>query len=137
MIHSVNSELQKNVTTERLKIRMNQMISLEKNVFARFVTIFIKDIILKIADLISSASCTSCLSNIGAIKVDEKLERYIENFNVLNASESLKLTICSFKDDLSIGISSKYVNNDIVKNFCRFFKESGINGVMNISEEEI
>lgn len=137
VIHSVNSELQKNVTTERLKIRMNQMISLEKNVFARFVTIFIKDIILKIADLISSASCTSCLSNIGAIKVDEKLERYIENFNVLNASESLKLTICSFKDDLSIGISSKYVNNDIVKNFCRFFKESGINGVMNISEEEI
>lgn len=137
VIHSVNSELQKNVTTERLKIRMNQFISLEKNVFARFVPIFIKDIILKIADLISSTGCTSCLSNIGAIKVDEKLERYIENFNVLNASESLKLTICSFKDDLSIGISSKYVNNDIVKNFCRFFKESGINGVMNISEEEI
>lgn len=137
VIHSVNSELQKNVTKERLKIRMNQMISLEKNVLARFVPIFIKDIILKMADLISSTGCTSCLSNIGVITVDKKLESYIENFNVLNTSGSLKLTICSFKDDLSIGISSKYVNNDIVKNFCRFFKDNGISGVINISEEEI
>lgn len=98
------------------------MISLEKNVFARFVPIFIKVIVLKMADLISSTGCTSCFSNIGATKVDEKLERYIEIFNVLNYTGTLKLAICSFKADLSIGISSKYVNNDIVKNFCRFLK---------------
>ena len=41
---------------------------------------------------------------------------------MLNASGSLKLTICSFKDDLSIGISSKHVNNDIVKTFVVFLK---------------
>ena len=122
MIHSVNSELQKKCYNRKIKIRMNQMISLEKNVFARFVPIFIKVIVLKMADLISSTGCTSCFSNIGATKVDEKLERYIEIFNVLNATGTLKLAICSFKADLSIGISSKYVNNDIVKNFCRFLK---------------
>ena len=136
VIESVNNQLRKNTTLENLKPRMNQMISFEKNIIARFVPIFIKDFVLKIADLISSGGCTSCVSNIGSIKVDERLEQYIENFNVLTTSGSLKLTICSFKDDLSIGISSKYVNNNIIKNFCRFFSDENINGIINISEED-
>lgn len=136
IINSVSIQLKKNVTIEKLKLRMNKMIALEKNIFARFTPIFIKDIVLKIADLISTIGCTCCLSNIGAIKVDERLEEYIDNFNVLTTTGTLKLTICSFKDDLSIGISSKYINNDIIKSFCRFFSSKGISEVINTNKED-
>ncbi len=136
IIKSINEQLKRSATTTELKKRMNQMISIEKNIFARFTPLFIKDIILRIADLITSSASTSSVSNIGIIKVDKRLEKYIENFNVITTTDSLKLTICSFKDDLSIGISSKYVNNDLIKSFCRFFKENKIHGIINTNEED-
>lgn len=135
VIKSVNEQLKTSATIENLKIRVNQLISFEKNILARFVPLFLKNIILNIADKISTVGCTSCLSNIGAIKVDKKVEPYIKNFNVLNATGTLRMTICSFKNDLSIGICSKYENNQIIKNFCSFFADKYITGILNINKE--
>lgn len=135
VIDSVNNQLKENVTLEQLKVRMNQMIFFEKNLLARIMPIFIKDYALSIINVAFASSSTSCISNIGLIKVDKELEKYIENFNVLTTTGTLKLTICSFKDDLSIGFSTKYINNNIIKDFCRFFSENDIFGKININEE--
>ena len=113
---------------------MNQMISLEKNIFIRFVPIIIKDFVLRTIDRIIYSTTTSSLSNIGKITVDKKIEKYIQNFNVLTTTKNQQLTICSYQDDLSIGISTKYINTDIIKNFCNFFQEHNIEGTMNINE---
>ena len=42
--------------------------------------------------------------------------------------------VCSFDDDLSIGITSAYSNPDVIKNFCRFFTSNGIEGLININK---
>lgn len=136
MVQQINKQLKKNTTKEQLAIRMNQMIALEKNVIIRAVPIIIKDLALKIADNIINNRATSSVSNIGKITVDKKIEPYIENFNVLTTTKQLQLTVCSYQDDLSIGISSKYLNNDIIKNFCHFFTNHNIEGKININEEE-
>ena len=136
MVQQINKQLKKNTTKEQLAIRMNQMIALEKNVIIRAVPIIIKDLALKIADNIINNRATSSVSNIGKITVDKKIEPYIENFNDLTTSNQVRLTICAYQDDLSIGISSKYLNNDIIKNFCHFFTNHNIEGKININEEE-
>ena len=136
IVDIVNEQLKSKVNIDNLKVRMNNMIYFEKNVVIRFVPIFIKDIVLKIVDYLSNQSCTSSISNIGVITVDEKLEKYIENFNVLSTTNTLKITVCSYKDDLSIGFSTKYISNDIIKNFCRFFSKNNIPGIINISEDD-
>lgn len=136
IVKDINQQLKKNTTKEQLLIRMNQMIALEKNIIIRAVPIIIKDLALKIADNIINRNATSSVSNIGRITVDKKIEPYIENFSVLTTPKQLKLTICSYQDDLSIGMSSNYINNDIIKNFCHFFKEHNIEGIININEEE-
>lgn len=136
IINTVNEQLKSKVNIDNLKVRMNNMIYFEKNLAIRFVPIFIKDIVLKIADYLSSQGCTSSISNIGEITVNEKLEKYIENFNVLSTTNTLKITACSYKDDLSIGFSSKYISNDVIKDFCRFFSKNEIYGVINISGDD-
>lgn len=135
ILKSIDSQLKEETTKDQLKIRMNQMIALEKNIAIRIVPIIIKDFALRISDNIINNSTTSSVSNIGKITVDKKIEPYIENFNVLTTTQNLQLTICSYKDDLSIGISSRYINNDVIKNFCRFFSENRIEGKININEE--
>ena len=43
----------------------------------------------------------------------------------------MSFTLCSFADDLSIGISSVYANPDAIKNFCRLCSAQGIPGRIN------
>ena len=132
----INELLKENTKKDKIQVRMNQMISLEKNIGIRIVPSIIKDIALRITDDIVQNNTTSSVSNIGKIEVNKKLSPYIKNFNVLTSTKYIQMTICSYEDDLSIGMSSRYINNDIIKNFCNILKDNNITGIMNINEED-
>lgn len=134
IISSINQQFKENITVENLSKRVNSMVAFEKNVFCRFVPIFIKNFALLLIDKLSSNSNTSCLSNIGIIKFDDKVSDYIKSVSVITSTTSFQLTLCSYKDDLSISISSIYQTNDIIKNFCRFFSNQNIKVVINSNE---
>lgn len=136
---TVHAQLKAATALDHLKQRVNRMVALEKNPFMRFVPLFIKDLALEAADRVSRRSTTTTLSNIGAIKVDPRLAPYIEDINILTSTTGLNFTVCSFGDDLSIGVSTVYSNLNVVKNLCRFFSARGIHGRVNINKtnEEI
>ncbi len=134
IIEKVNKQFKENLTKENLSIKVNQMVSLEKNVICRLTPIFIKNFILKLADLYTRKLSTSCVSNISIIKFDDVISSYIENINILVSTTSFQFTLCSFKDDLSIGISSKYKYNEIIKKFCTYFSKRNINVIINTAE---
>ena len=79
---------------------------------------------------------TTCLSNIGKIEFNKEISKYINNISVLTSTNNFQFTICSHKEDLSIGISSKYKYNNIIKNFCCFFPKNNIDININVSEVE-
>ena len=130
----VNDQLRASVDPEHLKLRMNRMVELEKNPLLRFAPLFLKDFVLSLADRLAANDTTTTVSNLGAIRVDERLAPYIRDINILTSTVGIKLTMCSFQDDLSIGITSAYSNLNVVKNFCRHFSGLGIGGRMNISK---
>lgn len=136
VLKSISKQLQINTTKEELKIRMNQMIYLEKNIISRAVPIFIKEKALKIISNMNTSRCTSSVSNVGNITIEPKLEKYVKNFNALITADEMKLVIISYKDDLSIGISNRFLSNEVIKEFCNFFKNNGIEGTININQEE-
>lgn len=130
----MNEKLKEATTPERLTSRVNRLVSLEKNPILRFAPLFIKDLILEIADWVNARDVTTSVSNLGRVSFDERLSPYIRDVNVLTSTTGLSFTICSFGDDLSIGISTLYSNLDILKHFCRYFASQGIEGVLNISK---
>ena len=134
IIDSVNKQFKKNINADKLMQRANFMVSFEKNVFCRFVPIYIKDIVLKVIDDFFYQKGSSCVSNIGVINFDKKVEDYVNSVSVLTSTNSFQFTICSFKDDLTIGISSKYKYNNVIKNFCRFFSDNGLKVSIDVSE---
>ena len=134
IIKKVSEELKNNITKEKLSIRVNQMVAFEKNIFCRFTPIFIKNIVLKTIDLFTSKMNTSCVSNLGIISFNKEIETYIENVNILTSTNGFQFSLCSFKNDLSIGISSKYKYNEIIKNFCNYFSNQNIDMLINVSE---
>lgn len=136
IIDSVNKQFKENINAKKLSERANLMVSFEKNIFCRFIPIFIKDVVLKIINQFTYRSSTTCLSNIGIIKLDNDIEDMIDRISVIVSTDNYQFTICTFKNKLCIGISNKFVNNDIIKNFCRYFSLNNIDVVADVNEVE-
>ena len=110
------------------------MVSFEKNPLCKFTPIFLKDLVLNLADKIYTGKSTTCLSNIGIIKLDPEVEKKIESMSVLTSTTEFQFNVCTLKDDLCIGISSSYINNDVIKNFCRYFTNQNIKMHIDVNE---
>ena len=134
IIYKVDKQFKEKITINEISKRTNQMVSFEKNLFCRFVPIAIKNIVLSRIYIKSTKMSTTCLSNIGKIEFDNRISEYIESINILTSTNKFQFTICSYKDNLSIGISSKYKYNNIIKNFCQFFPKNNIELKINVSE---
>lgn len=130
----VHTQLKACAQAESLKRRMNRMIALEKNPLLRLAPLFVKDFVLKAADRLAARDTTATISSLGVIAVDEHLAPYVHNINVISSTTGLVLIACSFDDDLSISISTTYLNLDVIKNFCRVFSTEGTSGSMNINK---
>lgn len=130
----MHAQLKEATEAEQLKSRMNRMIALEKNPLLRLAPLFVKDIALAIGNRLAARDTTTTISNLGQIRIDERLTPYIRDVNILTSTVGLNFTLCSFGDDLSIGISTAYSNLDVVKNFVRYFSRHGITGQINISK---
>lgn len=134
IIKSVSKQFKENINANKLSERVNLMVSLEKNWFCRLVPIFIKEPAINLIDKIIMKRSTTSLSNVGIIKLDDKIEEYITSISAITSTQGFQFTICSFKDDLCIGISNRYINNDIIKNFCRYFSHNNIKTSIDVSE---
>ncbi len=134
IIDNVNKQFKEKITAEKLSERVNLLVSLEKNWLCRIVPIFIKEPVLRLFDHFITNGNTSCVSNLGIISLDKKIEDYVESISVLTSTSDFQFTICSYKNDLCIGISNRFVNNDIIKNFCRYFSNNNIKMYIDVSE---
>ena len=130
----VHAQLKAGTEAEQLKPRMNRMIALEKNPFLRLAPLFVKDAVLELADYLASRETTTTVSNIGQVRLDARIAPYVRGISALTSTAGLNFLLCSFGDDLSIGISTAYSNPDVVKNFCRFFSSRGVEGRIDINK---
>lgn len=130
----VHQQLKEATTLERLRPRLDRALAFEKNAFLRFAPLFVKDNILELADWLVEREMTTTVSNLGQISINERMAPYIRDINLLATTTGLSITLCSFEDDLSIGISTIYSNLDVMKRFCRFFSSQEITGHLNISK---
>ena len=136
IIKEVNEQLKENLKKENLIKRVNMMVSLEKNWFCKVAPFFIKDIVLTIANKIASRLGTTCFSNLGVVKLDKEIEDRVKSISVITSTTGFQFTSCTLKNDLCLGISSRYVHNDVIMNFCRFLSSNDIDIKIDVSEVE-
>jgi hypothetical protein len=130
----VHAQLKVATAVDELKGRMNRMISHTKNPLFRLSPLFVKDFVLGCADRLNGRATTTTVSNLGQIDIDERLACFIQDINILTSTSGMKYTLCSFGNDLSIGISTIYSNPAVVRSFCRYFSAQGIRGRININK---
>lgn len=98
-----------------LAAKVASNVNIEKNVFMRLVPLFIKDPIMSLAYRIEGdRKSTTCLSNLGLVKLPEEMEKHVERFDFMLGSLIENPVACA-----AIGYGGKlYIN------FTRTIEES-------------
>ena len=122
----VNKFLKKELKKENLFKKMNKFATIEHNFLIRLIPLFIKNVILKIANQISSRNITTSVSNLGVITVPDMMQSYIESFEVFVSTNKMQICLCSYQEILVISFTSVFVNTDIIKDFYRKLSSMGI-----------
>lgn len=117
---------ERELTTDRLRERMNSLSSLEHNIFARVTPLVVKDIILKWAYDLSAAENTAALSNVGKVAMPPEFAPYIRLFDVFVSTKKVQICMCSYGDNLTISFTSPFTSTEIQKNFFRTLTSMGI-----------
>lgn len=131
IIKYIDSELKKELKDDKIKLRMNALISVEKNPIIRIVPLAIKNLVLGTAFKITEKYDTTTISNIGRIELPNEFSKYISSFGMFVATNKLQAGVCSYSETTTISFSSCFVNTDIQRRFFRKLASYGIN--INIS----
>jgi len=126
VITYLSASFKRELTTDRLRAKLNEFAALEHNIFARATPRVFKDIVLKMAYDFGAKESTASLSNIGKITMPEQLIPYIRLFDVFVSTSKFQLCMCSFEDALKISFTTPLVSTDIEKNFFRILTGMGI-----------
>ncbi len=126
IVKYVNDFLKKELDKDKIKLRMNALIGVEKNVMIRAVPLCIKNIILNIAFKITETFETTTVSNLGQIFMPKVFEEYIHSFGMFVATNKIQAGICTYNDTLTVSFSSCFMNADIEKRFFRALTDMNI-----------
>ena len=130
IIAQVHNYMRYYINDKFLKGDITTNAATQTNPVIRVIPLFVKDFIVrlfytKVQDKNSSAG----LTNMGAIKVPESMESYVERFDIYMGQPFSSRTNCaiiSFKDTLTVNFASSIIETDVERLFFTKLVDDGI-----------
>lgn len=122
----VKESFEKELVRERMAMRMNSYVRLEKNPVLRAIPLGIKQPFLHLGANLGGRSITAVYSNVGILRFPEEYREFIERFGLFASANSMQVCSCSFGNDLVLGFTSRVPCASIERNFQQLLKEEKI-----------
>ena len=134
---SVKEQFQQKLTEEGLRKGMNTLSALEHNITMKLVPLASKDYVLRFANWLSYQKTTSCLSNVGKVKMPQEMIKYIRLFDLFVSTKTTQIATCSFEDNFVISIATAFFRGDLPKRFFRHLSDMGLQIEITTNMEEV
>lgn len=134
---AVQRQLSAGTEPAALKRRMMAMIKLEKNPLLRAAPLFVKDAVLGVAAWKTTREVTTTVSSLGRVTLDECTAPFVRGVSALTSTAGLNFIVCTYGDDLSIGISSRFLSQRVVRSLVRLMDEAGVGGYLNANRRSV
>ena len=126
----VTDTMKNEVQPEKLIEKISSNVKAEKNIFMRLAPLVLKNMVLKSAFSAFGENLFTCsFSNLGAVRIPETMEEYIDRFEFVLGSPVVNLlncSVCSFKNHMLMTFSKAMHETDIERFFFRFLSEKGL-----------
>ena len=126
IIKSVDSQLKEQLTKDNIIKRTNQMYSLVSNVVIRAIPLVLKNIGLSIIDKFTHNLNTTHVSNMGRLEFSDKVDEHVKSVALMISSEELQFVVSSYKDDLCIVCSSRFMRNNVLNYLVEELQNYGV-----------
>ena len=126
IIKNVNKQFVESIDKESIIKRSNQMYSLVSNVVIRSIPLIIKNIGLSVIDKFTHKLNTTHVSNMGKLEFSKEVENHVKSVSLMISTEDLQFVVSSFKDDLCIVASSRFMRNNVLNYLVEELHEENI-----------
>lgn len=129
VVTCIRQSLKEQINKEHLEDLFSYSVSNQVNKWMRPVPLFLKNIAMRVVYSKSAVANTTTITNIGNIKIDGLYEPYVKGFQAfiaMSKGQSIKGTICSYRDTLVFTFSSIFAEATIQKAFFRKLASDGI-----------
>lgn len=129
VVDIIKESLQSQINKEHLEELFSYSVSNQMNKLMRPIPLFVKNLAMRLVYEKSAVANTTTITNIGNIKIDELYQPYIEGFCAfiaMSKGQSIKGTICSYRDTLVFTFSSIFSEALVQKAFFRKIAEDGV-----------
>lgn len=114
-----DESLKKSLDPEHINNQMNRYQSIEKLFLTRMVPLFLKQPIVKAFAKQEKKRVTAVLSNLGVIKLPEKMASHITEVSDFCSTDSMFITVTTYGNDFVLGISSAYSDTSVIRRFVK------------------
>ncbi|MBP5184704.1 MAG: hypothetical protein J6113_06315 [Lachnospiraceae bacterium] len=118
--------LKEQLSEENIKKNMDRYETMEFVAPIRAVPLFIKQFVVRNVTAVSDRKVSMVMSNLGVQKPPAEIGDEILSYSGFCSSNNLFSTIFSYRDELTLGVTSPYFNTTVVKNFVRSLVDMGI-----------
>ena len=130
LLEYTKTNMAEKLDLEQMKQLVAGNVKIEQNFLLRITPLFIKDLAIKLVySKIGDVLHTTNLSNLGAVKLPQSVEKYVEDiFFILDVGALTKTNIScvGFKDHINIAFARFIVETNLEKYFFRHFSEKGL-----------
>ena len=126
VLEQVKLSFKTKLTKETAEGIISKFSALEANPVVRAVPLFLKVPVLRVVNEIVNDRNTTSFSNLGRIIIPEDAAKYINSFNVFLSARRPQICLCTFNDDLSIGVTSPFTDAHVEQSFFKRLASHGI-----------
>lgn len=128
VVKIVCDSLHAQINKEHLEDLFSYSVSNQMNKLMRPIPLFIKNIAMRLVYEKSAVANTTTITNIGNVRIEELYQPYIDYFHAflaMSKGQSIKGTICSYRDTLVFTFSSIFSEALVQKAFFRKIASDG------------
>lgn len=130
IVSQVHNYMRYYINEKQLRGDITTNAATQRNPFIRVVPLFIKDFVVRsFYSRIQDRNSSAGLTNMGALKVPEGMQKYIERFDIYMGQPFSRRTNCaiiSFQDVLTVNFASSIVEADVERYFFTKLVKDGI-----------
>lgn len=121
-----DARLKEALQADNIRAGMDGYEKLEHMAAIRPVPLFIKNRVVDWFNALEGKGVTAVLSNMGRIPLEEELAPFVEGFSAFCTSDNMFVCVCSYGDELVLGVTSSYRSTSILKRVVRHLTEQKV-----------
>lgn len=129
-----DKKMKDSLNPESIRQNMDHFQRLERMFFVRMIPLAFKQPVVKYVSMMEAKKVSAVVSNLGIIKLPEQMQAYVKKYTAFCSHNELFMTICSYDENMTFGITSGYRNTGVLKTFVRSFSKNGIPVTVNATE---